>query len=63
MVGRFWSGAAFGLAGWQSTGAAPNASSALPSQIRTLGIYSAETLVWPLRRLKVAGGATPGSSA
>src|SRR5713101_6238786 len=32
-------------------------------QIRTLGIYSAETSVGPLRRLKVAGGATPGSSA
>jgi hypothetical protein len=32
-------------------------------QIRTLGIYSAETSVGPLRPLKVAGGATPGSSA
>jgi len=30
-------------------------------QVRTLGIYSAETSVGPLRRLKVAGGATPGS--
>ncbi len=30
---------------------------------RTLDVYSAETSVGPLRRLEVAGGATPGSSA
>jgi multidrug efflux system membrane fusion protein len=42
------------------SGSLPQLRAASDSDSR---IYSAETSVGPLRRLKVAGGATPGSSA